>query len=102
MIITRTPFRITLGGGGTDLPAYYSLYGGFIFAATLDKYMFISVHRPIADDLVRVKYTQSELLSPRDQLKHETARAPTPLIGMERGLPIDSQAAVPDGTGTAS
>lgn len=102
MIITRTPFRITLGGGGTDLPAYYSLYGGFIFAAALDKYMFISVNRPIVDDLVRVKYTQSELVSHRDQLKHEIAREAMRLIGMERGLEIVSMADVPAGTGLGS
>ena len=49
MIITRTPFRITLGGGGTDLPAYYSKYGGFIFAAAIDKFMFININVPIVD-----------------------------------------------------
>ena len=42
MIITRTPFRVTLGGGGTDLPSYYSKYGGFIFSCTLDKYIYIN------------------------------------------------------------
>ena len=50
MIITRTPFRVTLGGGGTDLPSYYSRFGGFIFSFALDKYMFIYVNRPIVDD----------------------------------------------------
>src|SRR2546422_9637808 len=102
MIITRTPFRITLGGGGPDLPAYYSLYGGFIFAAALDKYMFISVNRPIVDDLVRVKYTQSELVSHRDQLKHEIAREAMRLIGMERGLEIVLMADGPAGNGQGS
>ena len=60
MIITRTPFRVTLGGGGTDLPSYYSKYGGFIFSCALDKYMFIYVNRPIVDDLIRIKYSNSE------------------------------------------
>ncbi len=58
MIITRTPFRITLGGGGTDLPAYYSRYGGFIFAAAIDKYMFLNVNRPIVDDLILTRVDQ--------------------------------------------
>ena len=44
MIITRTPFRVTLGGGGTDLSSYYSRYGGFIFSFTLDKYMYINLN----------------------------------------------------------
>lgn len=102
MIITRTPFRITLGGGGTDLPAYYSQHGGFIFAAALDKYMFINVNRPIVDDLVRVKYTKSELVTHRDQLQHEIAREALRLAGIERGLEIVSIADVPAGTGLGS
>ncbi|MDO9227975.1 MAG: hypothetical protein Q7U03_00275 [Syntrophales bacterium] len=63
MIITRTPFRFTLGGGGTDLPSYYSKYGGFIFAAAINKYMFINLNRPVVDDLVCVKYTKSDTLA---------------------------------------
>src|SRR5713226_2283665 len=92
MIITRTPFRITLGGGGTDLPAYYSRYGGFIFAAAIDKYMFINLNRPIVDDLVRVKYTRSEIVPHREELQHEIARA----------VEIVSMADVPAGTGLGS
>jgi D-glycero-alpha-D-manno-heptose-7-phosphate kinase len=102
MIITRTPFRITLGGGGTDLPSYYSRYGGFIFAAGLDKYMFINVNRPIVDDLVRVKYSQSELVVHRDQLQHEIAREAMRLAGIDRGIEIVSMADVPAGTGLGS
>ena len=59
MIITRTPFRMTLGGGGTDLPSYYEKYGGFIFSFALNKYMFITVKRPFADHLIRLKYNIS-------------------------------------------
>ncbi len=102
MIITRTPFRITLGGGGTDLPAYYSRYGGFIFAAAIDKYMFLNVNRPIVDDLVRVKYTRSEIVSHRDELQHEIAREALRLAGIERGVEIISMADVPAGTGLGS
>ena len=102
MIITRTPFRITLGGGGTDLPTYYSSYGGFIFAAALDKYMFINVNRPIVDDLVRVKYTRSETVAHRNELQHEIAREAMHLAGIERGLEIISMADVPAGTGLGS
>ncbi len=102
MIITRTPFRITLGGGGTDLPSYYSRYGGFIFAAALNKYMFISVNRPVVDDLVRVKYSRSEMVCHRDELQHEIAREALRLAGIERGLEITSMADVPAGTGLGS
>lgn len=102
MIITRTPFRITLGGGGTDLPAYYSRHGGFIFAAALDKYMFISVNRPVVDDLVRLKYSRSEIVVHRDQVQHEIAREAMRMTGIERGLEITSMADVPAGTGLGS
>ena len=102
MIITRTPFRITLGGGGTDLPAYYSKYGGFIFAAGINKYMFINVNRPIVDDLVRVKYTKSEIVDHTDQLQHEIAREALKMMGIERAIEIISIADIPAGTGLGS
>jgi len=102
MIITRTPFRVTLGGGGTDLPAYYSKYGGFIFAAGIDKYMFINLNRPIVDDLVRVKYTRTEIVEHRDQLHHEIARAALGMMGIDNAVEIVSMADVPAGTGLGS
>jgi D-glycero-alpha-D-manno-heptose-7-phosphate kinase len=102
MIITRTPFRITLGGGGTDLPAYYSKYGGFIFSAGINKYMFININRPIVDDLVRVKYTKSEMVEHRDQLQHDIAREALRMMGIERAIEIISMADVPAGTGLGS
>jgi D-glycero-alpha-D-manno-heptose-7-phosphate kinase len=102
MIITRTPFRITLGGGGTDLPSYYSKYGGFIFAATINKYMFINVNRPIVDDLVRVKYSKSETVNHRDELQHEIAREAMRMMGIDNALEIVSMADIPAGTGLGS
>ena len=102
MIITRTPFRISLGGGGTDLPAYYSKYGGFIFSAGINKYMFININRPIVDDLVRVKYTKSEIVEHRDQLQHDIAREALKMMEMERAIEIISMADVPAGTGLGS
>ena len=102
MIITRTPFRFTLGGGGTDLPSYYSKYGGFVFAAGINKYMFISVNRPIVDSLVRVKYTKSEIVLHREELKHEIAKEAMRMMGVEDSLEIVSMADVPAGTGLGS
>ena len=102
MIITRTPFRITLGGGGTDLPSYYSKYGGFIFAVGIDKYMFININRPIVDDLVRVKYSKSETVFHRDELQHDIAKEAMKMMGVENALEIISMADVPAGTGLGS
>ena len=102
MIITRTPFRFTLGGGGTDLPSYYSQYGGFIFAAGINKYMFISVNRPIVDNLVRVKYTKTEIVIHREELKHEIAKEAMRMMSLEDSVEIVSMADVPAGTGLGS
>jgi len=102
MIITRTPFRITLGGGGTDLPAYYSKYGGFIFAAGLNKYMFININRPIVDELVRVKYSKSEIVSHREELQHDIAKEAMRMMDIEHSLEIVSMADIPAGTGLGS
>jgi D-glycero-alpha-D-manno-heptose-7-phosphate kinase len=102
MIITRTPFRFTLGGGGTDLPSYYSKYGGFIFAAGINKYMFINLNRPIVDDLVRVKYTKSETVEHRDELQHEIAKEALRMVNIENAIEIISIADVPAGTGLGS
>ncbi len=102
MIITRTPFRVTLGGGGTDLPSYYSRHGGFIFAAAINKYMFINLNRPVVDDLVRVKYTRSETVAHRDLLEHDLAREGLRLAGIDRSVEITSMADVPAGTGLGS
>src|SRR4030043_1020580 len=102
MIITRTPFRITLGGGGTDLPSYYSKYGGFIFAAGINKYMFISINRPIVDDLVRVKYSKSETVTHREELQHDIAKEAMRMMDIGNALEIVSIADVPAGTGLGS
>jgi D-glycero-alpha-D-manno-heptose-7-phosphate kinase len=102
MIITRTPFRFTLGGGGTDLPAYYSKYGGFIFAAAINKYMFINLNRPVVDDLVRVKYTKSEMVHHREELEHDIAKEAMRMMGIEKAIEIISMADVPAGTGLGS
>ena len=102
MIITRTPFRITLGGGGTDLPSYYSKYGGFIFAASINKYMFINLNRPVVDDLVRVKYSKTEIVNHRDELQHDIAREAMCMMDIERAIEVISMADVPSGTGLGS
>jgi D-glycero-alpha-D-manno-heptose-7-phosphate kinase len=102
MIITRTPFRFTLGGGGTDLPAYYSKYGGFIFAAAINKYMFINLNRPIVDSLVRLKYSKSETVKHREELQHDIAKEAMRMTGIENSLEIASMADVPAGTGLGS
>jgi D-glycero-alpha-D-manno-heptose-7-phosphate kinase len=102
MIITRTPFRVTLGGGGTDLPSFYREHGGFILAVGLDKYMYLNVNAPIVDDKIRVKYSQSELVDHVDQVQHTLAREALRYFNVSRGMEIVSVADIPAGTGLGS
>jgi len=102
MIITRTPFRITLGGGGTDLPSYYEKYGGFIFSAGLDKYMYIDSNRAVADDLIRVKYSKSETVERVDEVQHDIAREILQHTGVLKNIEISSLSDIPAGTGLGS
>jgi D-glycero-alpha-D-manno-heptose-7-phosphate kinase len=102
MLITRTPFRITLGGGGTDLPGYYSKNGGFVLAAAVNKYMFIYLNTPIVDDLVRVKYSKSEMVEDVADLQHTLCREALRVFGIRRAIEVISMADVPAGTGLGS
>jgi len=102
MILARAPMRITLGGGGTDLPCYYSKYGGFILSAAIDKYLYIYVNRPAADDLIRVKYSRYEEVTESDQVQHDLVRPALKLLGIKNNVEIVSMADVPAGTGLGS
>jgi D-glycero-alpha-D-manno-heptose-7-phosphate kinase len=102
MIITRTPFRITLGGGGSDLPSFYREHGGLILAVAIDKYMFLSVNTPILDDKIRVRYSTSEMVDHVDKVQHTLAREALRYFGIPNGLEIVSIADIPAGTGLGS
>ncbi len=102
MIITRTPFRITLGGGGTDIPSYYSQFGGFIFSVAINKYMYINVNRPVVDNLIRVKYTKSEIVESLELLQHDIAREALRMNQLNNGIEIISLADIPAGSGLGS
>ncbi|MEO6486813.1 MAG: galactokinase [Thermoanaerobaculia bacterium] len=102
MIVTRTPFRITLGGGGTDLPSYYSQNGGFIFAMGLDKYMYVIVNRPVVGNKIRLHYSQNEVVDRVDDLRHELAREGLRMHGVTDSFEISSIADLPAGTGLGS
>ncbi len=102
MILTRTPFRLPLGGGSTDLPAYFEKHGGFIFAVAINLYMYIGVNRPPVDDLIRLKYRDSEEVFSINDLKHSIAKAALKRTGIDRMVEISSKADVSDGTGMGS
>jgi len=102
MIITRTPFRVTLGGGGTDLPSFYQEHGGFILAVGIDKYMYLNVNTPILDDFVRVQYSRTELVHNSDEVQHTLAREALRFFHIDNGIEIVSIADIPAGTGLGS
>jgi D-glycero-alpha-D-manno-heptose-7-phosphate kinase len=102
MIVTRTPFRVTLGGGGTDLPSYYRHHGGFIFAMGLDKYMYVSINRPVVGPKVVLHYAQSEMVDDVGQLRHPLAREALRKHGIANNFEVSSMADLPAGTGLGS
>jgi D-glycero-alpha-D-manno-heptose-7-phosphate kinase len=102
MIVTRTPFRVTLGGGGTDLPSFYREHGGFIFAMAIDKFMYLMLNPPTVDDRIRLHYSRSEVVDDIDELNHELAREALRLHGIRNKIEVSSMADLPDGTGLGS
>src|SRR2546428_377474 len=102
MIITRSPLRIPLGGGGTDLPSYYRKYGGFLLAAAINKYVYITIHQTFFPELI-IKYSKIERAQAVDQVRHPIIREALKLVGItELNLEITSMADIPDRTGLGS
>jgi len=102
VIIARAPLRITLGGGGTDIPAYYEKFGGHCLAAAIDKYVTITIHETFVDDLI-VKYSKMERVKDAEHVEHPIVRETMRLVGVDgRGLEICSHADIPAGTGLGS
>ena len=101
MIVTRTPTRIPLGGGGTDIRSYASRYGGFLVSAAINKYVYITVNKRF-EDSIRVSYSKTEIAPSVDDIEHPIVRETLRFLGLERGLEIVSIADVPANTGLGS
>jgi D-glycero-alpha-D-manno-heptose-7-phosphate kinase len=102
VIITRTPLRITLGGGGTDLPSYYRHHGGgFLVAAAITKYVYIAVNRNFEGGLL-LKYSQIERVSDPRDVEHRLLREILLVTDMDTDIEISSMADIPAGTGLGS
>ena len=102
MIITRSPLRISLGGGGTDLPSYYREHTGFLVAAAIDKYVYITVHETFSADLI-LKYSKLERVETVEAIEHPIIREAMRLTELPAsGLEISSMADIPAGTGLGS
>ncbi len=102
MIITRSPLRISLGGGGTDLPSYYQKFGGFLIAAAIDKYVYVNVMRPFKPGIY-LKYSQLEKVDLVDEVQHPIIREAVRLLDFKTPqIEITTLADIPSGTGLGS
>lgn len=102
MIITRSPLRITLGGGGTDLPSYYRQFGGFLIAAAIDKYVYVNVMRPFTPGIY-LKYSELEKTQSVDEIQHPILREAIRLLDFKTPqIEITTLADIPAGTGLGS
>lgn len=101
MIIARSPMRISLGGGGTDLPSYYERFGGFLISAAIDKYVYVMVHKCWSEEYF-IKYSQLERAAKPDDIKHPIIRSAVEILKMGPNLEICSMADIPAGTGLGS
>lgn len=101
MIITRTPFRVSLCGGGSDLPSFYEKNGGCVISTTINKYMYITSHPSFDKSTTALKYSKTEIVKDLDQISHSIFRECLKKEKLE-GLEITSIADVPQGTGLGS
>jgi len=101
MIITRTPLRISIGGGGTDLPSYYQEFGGFVISAAINKYIYITVNKAFRPGYF-LKYSKIENADSVDDIKHDIFREALRVMEIDPRVDISSIADVPAGTGLGS
>ncbi|MEG1847145.1 MAG: GHMP kinase [Lachnospiraceae bacterium] len=102
MIITRSPLRISLGGGGTDLPSYYEENGGFLISAAIDRYVYITIHQTFTKEII-LKYSQFEKVKEIAEIKHPIIREALSMVNVcDKGIEICSMADIPSGTGLGS
>lgn len=102
MIITRSPLRVSLGGGGTDLPSYYLEHGGFLIAGAIDKYVYVTVMRPFTEGIF-LKYSHLENAKLPNEINHPIIREALKLQALQTPqIEITTLADIPSGTGLGS
>src|SRR4051812_1941272 len=101
MIITRSPLRITLGGGGTDLPSYYQAKGGFFVSAAIDRFVYCALHKPFTQQIL-LKYSKIEVVDEVDEIENALIRECLRYFDITKCIEIASFADAPHGTGLGS
>ena len=101
MIVSRAPVRFSLGGGGTDLPSYYEKFGGFLIAAAIDRYVYVTINRPLGAG-IRLKYSDIENVDTVDEVRHPIIREALRMMNLRTPqIEITTLAEIPSGTGLA-
>lgn len=98
MIITRTPMRVSMGGGGTDLPFYYTKYGASLVTAAIDKYVYIATNKRFEDE-IRLSYSKTEIIKDVDKIQNDRVREALKLLGIYKGTEITTVADLPARSG---
>jgi D-glycero-alpha-D-manno-heptose-7-phosphate kinase len=101
MIITRTPLRISIGGGGTDLPSFYERFGGFVMSAAINKYVYVTINQTFKKGYL-LKYAEMELAATPGAIRHPLIREAVQMLDLQPQVEIVSIADVPAGTGLGS
>jgi D-glycero-alpha-D-manno-heptose-7-phosphate kinase len=102
MIISRSPLRITLGGGGTDLPSYFLNHEGFVISAAIDKYVYVNIMRPFTEGIY-LKYSQLENIKNVIDIKHPIIKETLQMLNLKTPqIEITTLADIPSGTGLGS
>ena len=102
MIVSRTPFRITLGGGGTDIPSFYSEYGGHVITMAINKYIFVTLKTHDFEPQIKLRYNKTEIVNNVKDLQHDRARASLILHNLQNNIEINSSADLPANSGMGS
>src|SRR5574344_2153898 len=101
MIISRTPFRISFAGGGSDLPSFYHRETGAVLSTSIDKYMYIAIHPFFDKNKIQLKYSKTELIDNIADIKHPIFREVLNMYDL-KGVDVNSIADIPSGTGLGS
>ena len=102
MILTKTPFRISFVGGGSDLPEFYEHEMGAVLSTSINHYMYVASHRFFNEDQIRLKYSQTETVERLDNIRHPIFREILKQFNVSGGLELSSNADIPSGTGLGS
>lgn len=102
MVIVRVPLRISLAGGGTDIPAWYKDHGSMFISAAINKYIYITYHRSLIENKIRIRYSKMEEVDDVNEIQNEIVKETLKFCGIKDNIELTSHAEIPSGTGLGS